>query len=107
MNTKTHVKKGDRVMVIAGREKGKSGQVMRVMPEEGRVLVEKTNMVKRHTRPNQKGQGGIVEKEAPIAISNLMLVCTKCAEPTRVARKQLEDGKRVRACKKCGEQLDK
>jgi large subunit ribosomal protein L24 len=103
-----HIRKNDRVMVVAGREKGKLGQVLRVIPEKEKAIVEKLNTVKRHTRPGGKSaQGGIVEKESPLHISNLLIVCGKCAEPTRVGNKVLEDGSKVRFCKKCGEVLDK
>ena len=101
------IKKNDKVIVLVGREKGKIGAVLGVDAERSRVIVEKINMVKRHTRPGGKSaKGGIIEKEAPIHISNIMLVCNKCAEPTRIAKRILEDGSRVRACKKCGELLD-
>ena len=101
------IKKSDKVMVLSGKERGKIGAVLKVDSEKGRVVVEKINMVKRHTRPGGKtAQGGIVEKEAPIHISNLMLVCNKCAERTRIGKRILEDGSRVRVCKKCGELLD-
>ncbi len=101
------IKKNDKVMVIAGKEKGKIGAVIKVDSEKGRAIVEKVNLVKRHMRPNAKvPQGGIIEKEASIHISNLMIVCGKCAEPTKVGKKVLEDGSRVRVCKKCGETLD-
>ena len=104
---KYHLKKGDTVVVIAGKERGKSGKVLRVIRKRDRAVVEKVNMVKRHLRPSpQTGQGGILEKEASIHISNLMVICTKCTDPTRVGRKVLEDGKKVRYCKKCGEILD-
>lgn len=102
------IRKNDKVMVISGREKGKIGTVLTVITKKERAIVEKLNMVKRHTRPGGKAaKGGIVEKEAPIHISNLMLVCGKCAEAVRVGRKVLEDGSKVRFCKKCGEVLDK
>lgn len=105
---KLNIKKEDRVLVTTGRDRGKVGKVLRVIPEKERVLVEKVNMVKRHTRggATKTGQGGIVEKEAPVPMSNLKLVCGKCTEATRVGRKTLEDGRHVRVCKKCGEQLD-
>lgn len=105
---KLNIKKEDRVLVTTGRDRGKVGKVLRVIPEKDRVLVEKVNMVKRHTRggASQTGQGGIIEKEAPVPMSNLKLICSKCTEPTRVGRKTLEDGKHVRICKKCGEQID-
>jgi len=105
---KFFIKKDDKVMVMAGKEKGKIGSVLRVIPEKEGVIVEKLNMVKRHTRAGPKsGKGGIVEMEASIHTSNLMLVCGKCAEPARVGRKVLEDGSKVRFCKKCGEFLDR
>jgi len=106
MNERSNIKKNDRVMVIAGREKGKVGKVLQVIPAKNRALVEKVNLVKRHSRPNQKGQGGVMEKEAALDLSNLALMCGKCSQPVRVGRKVLEDGRRVRVCKKCGEQLD-
>lgn len=106
MKAKLNVKKNDRVMVIAGREKGKIGKVLRVIPEKDRLVVEKVNMVKRHSRPNQAGQGGIIEKEAPLHASNVMVMCDRCSKPARVGRKILEDGSHVRLCKKCGEQIE-
>jgi len=105
---KFHVKKGDLVMVIAGKDKGKSGKVLRVIPKEERVVVERINLVKKHLRPNPTtGQGGVVETEAPIHISNVMPICSSCNRPTRVGRKVLESGIKVRVCKRCGESLDK
>jgi large subunit ribosomal protein L24 len=105
---KFHVKKGDLVVVIAGKDKGKSGKVLRVIPKEERVVVERINLVKKHLRPNPAtGQGGIVEMEAPIHISNVMPICPSCNRPTRVGRKVLESGVKVRVCKRCGESLDK
>ncbi|MBW1981118.1 MAG: 50S ribosomal protein L24 [Deltaproteobacteria bacterium] len=104
---KYHIKRDDTVMVIAGKEKGKTGKVLKVFPKKDRAVVEKVNFIKRHLRPGAYSrQGGIVEKENPLHISNLMVVCSKCTDPTRVGRKVLEDGKRVRYCKKCGEILD-
>ena len=105
---KFHIRKNDKVMVIAGKEKGKIGTVLKMIPKKERAIVEKLNIVKRHTKPGGKSaKGGIIEKEAPLYISNLMLVCGKCAEATRVGKKVLEDGSKVRFCKKCGEMLDK
>lgn len=102
-----NIKKNDTVKIIAGRERGKTGRVYRVMTGEGKVLVEKLNIIKRHTRPSQTNrQGGIIEKEAPINISNVMLVCKKCNKPTRVAH-SFEGDKKVRVCKKCGSPMDK
>lgn len=105
---KYHIKKNDKVMVISGKEKGKIGTVLEVFTKKDRAAVEKLNIVKRHTRPGGKAaQGGIVEKESPIHVSNLMLICGKCAEPSRMGTKILDDGSKVRFCKKCGEVLDK
>jgi large subunit ribosomal protein L24 len=105
--TKYHIKKNDTVMVVAGKEKGKTGKVLRILPKKDRAVVEKVNFIKRHMRPGAHSrQGGIVEKENPINISNLMLVCGKCTDPTRVGRRVLEDGSRVRYCKKCDEIIE-
>ncbi|MBF0528965.1 MAG: 50S ribosomal protein L24 [Deltaproteobacteria bacterium] len=102
-----HVKKDDRVMVISGKEEGKVGKVIKVLPKKERVVVEKVNMIKRHSRPSGKTpKGGIVEKEGGIPISNVALICSKCTDPIRVGRKVLDDGRRVRICRKCGETLD-
>lgn len=102
------IRKNDTVMIIAGRERGKTGKVLRVLPERDRVLVERLNLVKRHS----KGQGpqspqGIVEKEAPLHRSNVMVMCEKCNVPVRMGKKQLQDGRHVRVCRRCGDQLDK
>jgi len=103
-----HVHREDTVVVLTGKDRGKKGRVIRVLTKADKVLVEKVNMVKRHTRPNQElPQGGIVEKEAPIHVSNLQVVCSKCGKPTRIAHKTLASGQKSRACKKCGEILDK
>ena len=102
--TKLHVKKDDLVMVIAGKDKGKSGKVLRVLPDKGRVLVENLNVIKRHTRPSQmNSEGGIIEKEAPISLSNVQLLCQGCNKPARTGIKVLDDGSKVRFCKKCNE----
>lgn len=102
-----NIRKNDTVKVIAGRDKGKQGKVLGVYPETGRVLVEQVMMVKRHTRPNPNRQikGGIAEHEAPIAISNVMVVCPECG-PTKVVRTRTADGKSQRVCKKCKRNLD-
>lgn len=102
--SKVKIKKNDQVVVISGRSRGAKGRVLRVMPDKGLAVVEHVNMVKRHTRPNQqKGiQGGILEKEAPIRLCNLMLVCPESGKPTRVGRKRLEDGTVVRVAKASG-----
>jgi len=95
-------------MVTKGKEKGKSGKVLRILPEKGRAIVEKVNFIKRHSRPSQQmRQGGIIEKEAPLPLSNLMVLCAKCNKPVRTRKKQLEDGGKVRVCHQCGDVLDK
>jgi len=102
-----HIKKDDRVMVISGKDKGKMGKVLKIFPKNDRAIVEKVNIIKRHTRAGTgNSRGGILEKEGPLHISNLMLICSKCTDPVRVGRKVLEDGRRVRACGKCGETID-
>jgi len=101
-----HIKKNDTVKVIAGREKGKTGKVLTVIREKNRVVIEKVNLIKKHQRPDATGKGGILEKEASLNASNVMVVCNKCDEGIRVGHKVLEDGKKVRVCKKCGELLD-
>ena len=101
-----NLKKGDTVQVTAGREKGKTGKIIRIMRDKDRVIVEKINMVKRHMKPSQQTrQGGILEREAPIHISNLMLICSKCTDPTRVGYRTIDE-KKVRFCKKCDEVID-
>ncbi|HID11058.1 MAG TPA: 50S ribosomal protein L24 [Candidatus Latescibacteria bacterium] len=101
-----HVRKGDTVLVLTGEYAGRRGRVLRVFPKEGRALVEGVNMIKRHTRARRAGeQSRILEKEAPVHVSNLMVICPRCDQPTRVKRKVLEDGSRARACRKCGEML--
>lgn len=101
------IRKNDSVMVIAGKERGKTGKVLRVIPEKNAVLVERMNLVKRHARPRGPQQpGGIVEKEAPIHASNLMVMCDKCNAPVRLGRKVLPDGEKVRVCRRCGDPID-
>ena len=100
------VKKGDRVVVTTGRDKGKTGEVLKVLPKEDRVLVQGVNLIKRHTRPTQTQQGGIVEREAPLHLSNVMLADPKSGEPTRVGFKVLDDGRKVRVAKRSGEVID-
>ncbi|MFZ5648768.1 MAG: 50S ribosomal protein L24 [Bacillota bacterium] len=103
---KVHVRKGDTVLVTTGKEKGKKGKIISVDPGKSRVIIDGINIVKRHTRPTQKmPQGGIIEKPAPIHSSNVMLFCTKCNSPTRIKKKVLGDGEKVRVCKECGEVL--
>ena len=103
------VKKEDKVMVLAGKDRGKTGRVLRVIPDKGRALVEGVAYVKRATRPNpQKNiKGGLVERESSVHVSNLKVICSECGEPTRVGHAVLEDGKKVRTCKKCNGHLDK
>lgn len=101
------IRKDDKVMVIAGKDQGKIGKVLKILRKSDRVLVEKVNMVKRNVRPNpyKREPGGIVEKEMPIHVSNLMVVCSGCNKPTRVGYRTAEDGKKIRFCKKCNETL--
>ena len=102
-----HVKKGDRVKVIAGKDKGKEGEIIRALPSKGRVVVEKVNIVKKAMRPTQANpQGGISSMEAPIDASNVMLVCPSCKAATRAGHRIKDDGKKVRVCKKCGKDID-
>lgn len=100
-----HIKKKDKVMVMAGKDKGKTGEVLKIFHEKSRALVSKVNFIKRHTRATQTDPGGIREKEASIHISNLILVCSKCGKPTRKKSDTLSDGKKVRICRKCGEMI--
>ncbi|MDD2671504.1 MAG: 50S ribosomal protein L24 [Syntrophales bacterium] len=97
------IKKGDMVKVVAGKEKGKTGKVMRVLSERDRVIVERLNFIKKHARPDAKSKGGIIEKEGSIHISNVRLFCQKCNDGVRVGNRILEDGKKVRTCRKCNE----
>ena len=106
MKTKLKIKKGDNVVVIAGKDKGKSGEVLRVMPSEMRVLVQGVNMVKRHTKPAMGNPGGIVEKEAALHVSNVAHLDPKDRKPTRVGFKTLDDGRKVRFAKRSGELID-
>lgn len=102
--TKVHVRKGDTVLVIKGKDRGKKGKVLRVIPDSNRVVVEGVNIAKKHQRPTQKVmQGGIVDQENPISAANVQLVCKNCGEATRTGTKVLDDGRRVRVCKNCGE----
>src|SRR5512136_1493876 len=102
------IRKGDKVKVIAGKDKGKESRVLKVHPEKQRVVVEKVNMVKKAQRPTQRNpQGGLLEIEGTIHVSNLMLLCPSCSQPTRVGRRRAEDGTRVRVCKKCKNDIDK
>ena len=105
--TKSRIRKGDMVVVIAGRDRGKSGKVLSINPAVGKVVVEKLNMIKRHTKPNQKvKQGGILEREAPLAISNVMYLCPVTQKPTRLGVRTLDDGRRVRVSKKSNDAVE-
>jgi len=101
-----HVTKNDNVTVLSGKYRGKTGKVLKVFPKNNRVIVEGVNIIKRHTRPSQKNQqGGIVEKEAAIHVSNVMVICPKCSRPTRIGYRLLDDGTKARVCRHddCGE----
>jgi large subunit ribosomal protein L24 len=100
------LKKGDMVKVITGKDKGKTGKILKVISDKDQVVVEKLNIFKKHKRADQKGKGGIVEKEGPINISNVMFLCSKCDEGVRVGYKVLEDEAKTRVCKKCNDILD-
>ena len=102
------LKKNDTVKVISGKEKGRQGKILKLFPEKQAALVERLNFMKRHTRAGGKTsqQGGIIEKEAPISLAKLILVCPKCSKPSRIGKKILDDGTKVRICKRCGEQVD-
>ncbi|OKY74756.1 MAG: 50S ribosomal protein L24 [Desulfobulbaceae bacterium DB1] len=104
---KNYLKLNDKVEVIAGKDKGRVGKIIKIYPNSDKAKVEKINMVKRHTKPNMKSQqGGIIEMEAPIHVSNLMLICSKCAKTVRVKTSLLDDGTKARLCKKCGESIE-
>ncbi len=109
MSVKYSVKKEDNVVVLSGKDVGKKARVLKVLPKTGMAVVEGVHFVKRHTRANpQKNiKGGIVERESPIRISKLMVICPACSKPGRVQRKELEDGPHVRACRACGAEYDK
>jgi large subunit ribosomal protein L24 len=103
------IRKNDNVLVITGRDRGKRGRVLQVLPEKGRLVVEGVNFIKRHTRanPQKNVKGGIIEREAPLNASNVQLVCPECSSPTRIGRRLLDDGRRVRYCVKCKGVVDK
>lgn len=104
---KTYLRKNDQVEVIAGKDKGRVGKILKVLPHEEKVVVERINMIKRHTKPTEMNQQGqIVEREAAIHVSNLLLICPECTKTGRIGRKYLEDGTKVRFCKSCGEALE-
>ncbi len=107
VQNKCHIKKDDKVKVIAGKDKGKIGKVLSIKRKNNRLIIENINIVKRHTRPSASHrQGGIVESEAPIHWSKVMLMCSKCVTPVRIKMKRLDDGKKVRTCRKCDEIID-
>ena len=104
MSSKMHVKTGDNVVVLSGKDKGKKGKVLSVNPENRTVIVEGVSMATKHKKPRRMGEaGGIINQETPIYACKVMNVCAKCGAPTRIGRKVLEDGTHVRVCKKCGE----
>ena len=109
MAAKISVKKQDNVVVLSGKDKGKKGRVLKVLPKKGMVVVEGIHFIKRHTKANQQKniKGGIVERESPIRLSKLMVICPARSKPGRVQRKALEDGRHVRACRACGAEYDK
>ena len=102
-----NIKKGDTVLVITGKDTGRKGKVLKVIPKDKRLVVEGVNKAKKHQRPSRAiPQGGILQIEAPLNVSNVMLLCTKCNKPTRIAKKFLDNGSKVRVCKNCGEVVD-
>jgi len=103
----TRLRNGDQVVVITGKDRGLQGQVVRVIAKQGRIVVSKVNMIKRHTKASQNNRGGIVEKEAPLALSNVQYYCPKCKTGVRLGAKTLGDGRKVRICRKCSEVLDR
>lgn len=108
---KTKIRKGDEVMVVSGKESGKKGKVLRVDHQDGRLVIEHLNVIKKHTKPNPKKnpQGGVIERENAIDISNAMLVCPACGQPTRIGYREVGGGGKVRACRRpnCGKDIDK
>jgi large subunit ribosomal protein L24 len=106
-NGKTYLKKNDQVEVITGKDKGRVGKILRVLVDKDKAVVERINMIKRHQKPKEMNQSGqIIEKEAPIHVSNLQLICPECTKTGRIGRKFLEDGSKVRFCKSCGESVE-
>jgi large subunit ribosomal protein L24 len=102
------LRKEDTVMVLSGKDKGKRGRVISVLSGKDAILIERVNMIKKHQKPNaQFKQGGIIEKEAPLHVSKVVLVCPKCSAPTRIGNEMLEDGRKLRTCKKCKEVIDR
>ncbi|MBW1636366.1 MAG: 50S ribosomal protein L24 [Deltaproteobacteria bacterium] len=104
---RTYLKKNDQVEVIAGKDKGRVGKILRVLTDKDKVVVERINMIKRHTKPTEMNQQGqIVDKEAPIHVSNIQLICPECTKTGRIGKRILEDGTKIRFCKSCGEAID-
>lgn len=102
-----HVRKGDTVMVITGKDKNKTGKVLKIVPKKDGIIVEGLNLVKRHSKARGNEPGGIVEKELPVHLSNVQIFCAKCSKPVRTRTSVLDDGKKARTCVKCGEAFDK
>ena len=106
MSPKTFLRKGDEVVVLSGKDKGKRGKIQRVLAHEGTVIVEGVNLVKKHAKPTKNNpQGGVIDKAMPLSLSKVMLVCSGCGQPARVGRDRTPDGSPVRICKKCGHQI--
>ena len=102
------IKRNDNVLVMTGKDRGKTGTVRLVITKKDRILVEGINMIKKHQRPTQKlRQGGIIEREGPLALSNVLVVCSRCDKPARTGIKVLADGRKVRTCRRCGESIDR
>ena len=109
MGLEINIRRNDRVVIIAGKDRGKTGRVIEVHPRKGKVLVEGASVVRRHTKANSRRgvQGGILERESPIDVSNVMLICPHCAQSTRISHQILGDGARIRTCKKCGAAIER
>jgi len=108
MGNKIYIRKDDKVKILTGKDRGKIGKVLKVDRKKQQLLVENINIVKRHTKPTAANkQGGIVEKEAPVPRANVLLMCNKCMKPVRIKMKILDDGKKMRVCRKCNEDIDK
>ena len=109
MNAEINIRKNDRVLVITGKDKGKKGRVIEVLPRKRKVIIEGVNVIKRHNKANSRRgvQGGIIERESPIDVSNVMVICPHCSNPTRAGHQVLSDGQRTRACKRCGAAIEK
>jgi len=105
----TPIRKNDNVVVVAGKDRGKRGRVLKLVPGKNRLIVEGANFIKRHTRPNpgQNVKGGVIEREAPLHASNVQLICPDCGAATRIGRRLLEDGRKVRICRKCDGVVDR